>query len=526
MTILRGAGEAGRRRLAWALALATCTALGFYALSFPLNHDAGWYLYLARRILAGDRLYTDLIEVNPPLYTYLAIVPSAIARLSNVPAARILQVSILVVALGSSIWAGLLTTRLAGGRPVLVTLAFAVPLLGLAGLDLGQREHLMVALTAPYLVLAARRATGDDASRVGALAAGLAAGVGFSLKPHFVLIWLAVEAWLAARSPRGLRSPRRTEAVTVLAFFVAYAAFVLLVYPAYLNLLWHAGHLYTGFWAIDGLGLYVNRYSLLLAATVIAAWACRPATGAGVLVRLLLIVATMGLLVSVVQGKGWLYHYYPVLTWAMVAMILVVAEFCVTAWRDPAVVGPLSGFAVVVVLTVTTLSTWSLLGYQQTLRRARLDYLAVQAGFVEENHVESMVILSPSLLSGFPLVNYTEIEWAAPFPSLWWVAGAHPDYAPRAGEAPVAPVASDSVERVFLRRMVNGMESSSPDVVMVDTASITTASESPFPYIGYFSQAPGFDRFWSRYRRAGSLETFAVYQRLAQDDPDSSRASP
>lgn len=526
MTILRGAGETGSRRLAWALALATCTALGFYALSFPLNHDAGWYLYLARRILAGDKLYTDLIEVNPPLYTYLAIIPSAIARLLDVPAARTLQVSILVAALGSCVWAGRLASRLAGGRPVLVVLAFAIPLLGLAGLDLGQREHLMVALTAPYLVLAARQVTGGDTSRVGALAAGLAAGVGFSLKPHFVLAWLAVETWLVARSPRRVRSPRRTEAVTVLVFFIVYAALVLLVYPAYARLLWHAGHLYTGFWAIDGLGLYVNRYSLLLAATVIAAWACRPSGRVQALVQLLLIVATTGLLVAVVQGKGWLYHYYPVLAWTMAAMILVVVEFCVKAWRDPAGVGPLNGLAVVVVLAVTALSTGSLFGYQQDLRRARLDYLAVQARFIEENHVQSLVILSPSLLSGFPLVNYTEIDWAAPFPSLWWVVGAHPDYAPRAGETPGAPVASDSVEEVFLRKMVNGMVSASPDVVMVDTASIAAASETPFPYVAYFSQAPGFDSFWSHYGRVGSVESFIVYVRKTPGSPDSPSPAP
>ena len=33
----------------------------------PLNHDAAALLHFSQRWLAGERLYVDLIDVNPPL---------------------------------------------------------------------------------------------------------------------------------------------------------------------------------------------------------------------------------------------------------------------------------------------------------------------------------------------------------------------------------------------------------------------------------------------------------------------------
>ena len=42
----------------------------------PLNTDSGWLLVAARRLLDGDRLYVDIIEVNPPLIVWL-LLPSA-----------------------------------------------------------------------------------------------------------------------------------------------------------------------------------------------------------------------------------------------------------------------------------------------------------------------------------------------------------------------------------------------------------------------------------------------------------------
>ena len=47
----------------------------------PINHDVAANLDMARRWLAGDRLYRDVIDVNTPLVFLVYAVPEGLARL-------------------------------------------------------------------------------------------------------------------------------------------------------------------------------------------------------------------------------------------------------------------------------------------------------------------------------------------------------------------------------------------------------------------------------------------------------------
>ena len=64
-----------------------------------LNHDVGWFLYSARKILAGDRLYLDWIEWNPPAIHMAMYVVVGLAR--RLGLSDIGSVYVFVVGLGS-----------------------------------------------------------------------------------------------------------------------------------------------------------------------------------------------------------------------------------------------------------------------------------------------------------------------------------------------------------------------------------------------------------------------------------------
>jgi hypothetical protein len=487
-------------------------AAGLYAFSYPLNHDVGLSLYLARAMLKGEVLYTTLIEVNPPLYVYLAMIPAWLASMLHLSAVRLMQGSILVLSFATIFWAGVLagagsSSRL---RRLLVTIALAVPVLGLAGVDYGQREHLLVALTAPYLVLVARRELGAMPGRLSAVLAGLTAGIGFALKPHFIVLWLALELVFLVRSDSRLRSWLRTEAAAVQVVFVVYLAFVLLVHPEYLPLLREVGPRYADFWTVDGFGfLFGNRYFVLLAATVGAFFVCAPSRDLRPFIVTFLIPAAFGFLMAVGQGKGWLYHFYPALAWTVAAGILLLADFVATTYRDTSRATLGRSLAIVLLIAVGALSAGSLVTYHRALGEARTEYVTDQSRFLESNDLRSLFILSPSLATTFPLVNYVDADWASPFASLWWISALHGDESPD-----VVPVARDSMEIEFLDMLVSSLVRRPPDIILIDTAGIGRSAGGPFPYVAYLSQHPDFEALWNLYRDMGIRGPFELYLRV------------
>src|SRR3954452_11397596 len=82
----------------------------------PLNSDSAWLLYVARRVVQGDRLYIDLIEINPPLIVWLQIPVVALAHAVGSSPATTLRVFVLVWVALSLVLSALALKRTLPGR--------------------------------------------------------------------------------------------------------------------------------------------------------------------------------------------------------------------------------------------------------------------------------------------------------------------------------------------------------------------------------------------------------------------------
>ena len=67
------------------------------------NTDVSWDLTAADKFLDGQRLYVDVIEVNPPATVLLYVVPALLGRLSGIPAEFFVDV-LVFLAIGLSLW--------------------------------------------------------------------------------------------------------------------------------------------------------------------------------------------------------------------------------------------------------------------------------------------------------------------------------------------------------------------------------------------------------------------------------------
>lgn len=245
----RGAGErmetlalasifAGRAELAKWLVLALMAVAAFWMqlLAYP-NHDVAWVLWGSREMLGGATWGRDIIEPNPPLAWYLAIPSAWVAQLLGTPTAATFHVMVAGAALCSLAAFEMLARTDPLVRPAerhLPTLIAALFLLVLPYRDFGQREHLMLIGALPYLALTALRQSGGmPVQRAAALAAGVAAGLGFALKPYFLVVPLLVEITTLVVARRWTLA-LRPEVLAIAGVVGVYGLFVLLFTSDYL----------------------------------------------------------------------------------------------------------------------------------------------------------------------------------------------------------------------------------------------------------------------------------------------------
>ena len=291
--------------------------------------DTGWLLYAAARMLDGATLYTDLVEVNPPLIVWLNTIPVALSRAAGLSPILVYRLLVLLVVLASVLASARLVERGMAGAPReevrLVVLLLLFGMLTLAREDYGEREHLLVALACPYILLAWLRAEAVGVSRLPALAIGLAAGVGIALKPYFALLWLGLEAYLWAAS-RSRRPQLRVESLAVVGVGAGYLAAVVIWTPQYFDVVRRMAGPYYDFlsnpmWVIALMGDgAVVPVAAALAYLALHRLGRRPRFAA------VLLVATLALYASaVLQHKGWRYHFYPSMALGVVLLGSLVA---------------------------------------------------------------------------------------------------------------------------------------------------------------------------------------------------------
>ncbi len=471
---------AGWARVLWRRLPALLPALLFLpvVLAPPVNHDVAAVLQFSQRWLAGEHLYSDLIDVNPPLIFVLNLVPAWIASVTPLDGVAALRLCLL--AYGAFCWwlAARVRERT---REAPVERAFldVLPALFLldAGYDFGQREHLMAVGALPYLLAASRRAAGE-APR-GRIASALLAGLVFALKPHFLAMPALTELTVLfgrapeASLPRGLsvalrRWLRDPVPWAMLAVWLAYLASLPLLFPDYLVVVLP---LVRDFYVeLGGLSVWqvllVPRLAtvlcLLLPLLFLAFRRPDPLRlPGGALPRLLALAAVAALASAVVGGLFALY--------------------AVSNGEAP----------------------WRELDYS----RGQVAHLTA---FLQPVAGERVLVLSPGVYPIYPALNDAGVQSTAPVTDMWPLEGAYAACLPN-GHRYREVWEMGRTEFFIYRTVADGFACAPPAAVLVDMDPGIPWCGSQFDFIAYFRRHPLFAEVWSHYRLAAEWGRYRLY---------------
>lgn len=512
LPVPRTAGLSARAGLLRVLALLPALAFVAIILAPPMNHDVAAVLNFAERWLAGERLYRDLIDVNPPLVFMVTLIPAALAAWTPLDGPQSLLVCMLALCAG--LWR--MTHALRRGRaedPIeAATLSAVIPLLlVMAGYDFGQREHLMAICAIPYAILATRRIEGLHTGRALAIGVTLLAAMAFALKPHFLAVPALVEGFILLK-----RGPRRALADPLpwlmALVWMLYLASIPLLFPDYFGyvvpLVWQY---YTDLGSFDAWGVLVSpvlgpAVLLLLCAIGIA---FRP-RGAN-LPSLLLLAAVGAFLSAWIQHKGWSYHAIPVIMLSCAAIATATAQWLdsvVTPVRRPGA-GP--AFAVVMAAAIALFAArgeapWREIWFTQHIASRLTNLLRAEA------YGERVLVLSPDLYPVYPALNYARAQMTLRTMNLWLLQGANRT-CPASGERYRQTWEMSRAEFFVYRTVAEDFAAAPPAAVLVASNPGIPWCGSEFDFIEYFSRHPLFAETWAHYREGGRIDNYRLFVR-------------
>jgi len=311
-----GTGIAADRPISSALtyAIVVLIAVGttWFHLSGPLGPDVSWLITVSERILDGGRLYTDILEPNPPMAGYLYMPPVLLARALGLPPEPFVVFWTVGFGLAATGFAARLVAqnRLLKHPELFWSIALLL-FLSAWGEDFAQREHFAAMAGLPLVVSLALRASGIRPRPYVWIVAGLAGGFMLAIKPHFalpILLGVLYVAW-RRRSLRPVFSPEMWLAGSL---FLAFCAATLLFYPAFFeNILPVATTVYIPDRRPFGLLLIVRAALYFEVILLLALLGFRRHVRASSLLGVMFAMSLGFFLSYLAQGKGYPYQILP-----------------------------------------------------------------------------------------------------------------------------------------------------------------------------------------------------------------------
>ena len=467
----------------------------FYPMA-TLNHDSSWYLIATRMWLDGAQLYQDVMETNPPLAFYLTAGPVMLADVFGISPKTSFCLSLVVAIGGSLVWVRFLLSRaeeLTERQRHHLFLGLVLALILIPIGSFGQREHIMLVLSAPYFVLCIAQVR--SAGRGERIALGTLAVLGFALKPHFLAAPLLLACVVAVQSRR-FSALFCAQNIVIAAGCILYVCFVKLVHPEYFDVIVPLARLtydtFNAAWSF----VFLKPALFVLVLSVIF-WKDMASDRIGW--RILAIC--LGSLASyAIQSKGWIYHLLPVEAYLVV--------FCMWIAVSPTV--PLRGIrsAAMAVLVIASIAPATLRGPYDSGPARALKPLASNGPANPRT-----LVLSSRVMVAFPLVNDLNGSWTSRYPHQWFLTGA----IRKLGERPCIenPGECEDYRRAVQYALETNVEDflkNAPQLVYVDSMKdkIYFGGVS-FDYLEFLGQDPRFAEAWSRYHKSGEATGYELW---------------
>jgi hypothetical protein len=307
--------------------------LGIYSISLLiqallfLNWDVASLLHATRQLLAGGNYVKDIFTPNLPMILYLYTPPVMISKLLNLDIITVFRVYVYLLSSASLVMCYQLIKNYFRNHEHDLTNLFMVTLacayLVLPTYEFGNRDHLLLMLTMPYVLAVVSRLRGDKLYSSFAILIGLSAGIGFAMKPQFLVTFALIELY-CMYFQKNLLAGLRVETLVITAVLMTYAVSMFLFQPDYIFII--VPFLMRNYYPAIGMPLKVlTRYPLTVFCfmTIFLYLFSRPYKNQQILFTVLLVALAGSILSIYLQHTLFYYHFLPALSIASLLSVMM-----------------------------------------------------------------------------------------------------------------------------------------------------------------------------------------------------------
>lgn len=504
-------------KCAWIIILAS--AIGQLAIGF--NNDHSTLIYQAEQMLNGAKLYVDYTDVAPPIIHHLYMLPILLSEMSGLETYTALKLLTLLAITGSMLACAVImkhsTIAVPYRKLLLASIGLALLSVSFIHQLYADREHLMIVLSMPFMLLYAPVTHRAHVPRALRILVACMAAVGFSIKPYFYVFYAAVMGYVVWKEQSLRRLYRDVENQIILGWalacfvgiYVFFSAYPLEILPlgraTYAAISWGWGSKLSvmqseligsyGLVAIMGTVwlFFINQYKL-------PRWLgyCWFLLGGGIM--------------SYVFNGGWRYTQYPFMVMALITMSLVIAaivDHYGLKKRTIATGGRIAlGLFLYSFVTVYALPAWNRANTDisfQSRYGHPLESQALSQPITDKlnPHFDShpkFVLLSTNFWGVNMATQGEGRQHVGRFDYLWMLPGLL-----EMKNQPKRPRNYTKLFKYTAGSIADDLNRHTPDMVIVDTSPAQRSLPAHYDILGYFQRDADFAESFSHYTLAEAI---------------------
>lgn len=277
-----------------------------------LNWDVGHLLVASESMLSGGQYANDFFMPNPPMILYIYAPVIWLQHLLGMSAIIAFRCYIMTLSLMILIICLMQVNAIIPLKDdkyyFVFSIIFAVTIFILPAYELGQRDCLLYLFAMPYILSVASRLEGKSFNRIGFVLVGILAGVGFAIKPQFILTPIVIESYMIYHHRSPLVS-LRPEVIAIGAVLLAHSIVIYIFHQPYYTIImpFLISHYYASIGAAWRMVLVTNPSALFY--LVLLFYGITYGQGRYLYLRKMLMLATVSFfLIYAVQRTQFYYH--------------------------------------------------------------------------------------------------------------------------------------------------------------------------------------------------------------------------